>query len=270
MFAPVILSKEELESPPSCTYGMLLSEEVDLRRQYELFLRTAGLYLRLSRPVVAVATTYFQIFASRMSLTLIDEPVVLCQAILYLAGKSEEEHRRLRDIMTVTHMIKHPGAKLLHLGEEHSALREHIVLTEQLVLRVLGFNLNVDLPHPHLYHMLNDLNASPALARLATACLNDLYPFSIVIEFKPQILATAALFFAIELSQTQKDQQAPEEEPLTIGGGETNVDPKSETLALDCVKALGIDIAVVLEIASRMMRFYDLPPITPFRFTPKN
>lgn len=47
MFAPVLLSKEELLSPPSCSYGLLMSEEVDLRRTYELFIRTAGLLLRL-------------------------------------------------------------------------------------------------------------------------------------------------------------------------------------------------------------------------------
>lgn len=47
MFSPVILTKEELASPPSCIHGMLMEEEVDLRRRYELFLRTAGLYLRL-------------------------------------------------------------------------------------------------------------------------------------------------------------------------------------------------------------------------------
>ena len=47
MFVPVLLSKEDLLSPPSCSHGLLFAEEVELRRRYELFLRTAGLLLRL-------------------------------------------------------------------------------------------------------------------------------------------------------------------------------------------------------------------------------
>lgn len=163
-------------------------------------------------------------------------------------------------------MMKNPEAELLHLGNEHSTLRDHIVSTEQLVLRVLGFNLNVDLPHPYLYHMLKDLNASPALARLATACLNDLYPFSIILEFKPSLLAAASLFFAVQLSTTQSQAEVAQEEVLAIGGSNTTVDPNSPNLALDCVKALGIDPIIIIKIASRMMDLYDLPPVTPFTF----
>lgn len=47
MFAPVLLSKAELQSPPSCSHGLLMTEEIELRRRYELFIRTAGLLLRL-------------------------------------------------------------------------------------------------------------------------------------------------------------------------------------------------------------------------------
>jgi hypothetical protein len=216
-----------------------------------------------------VATTYFQIFASRVSLTLIDQPAVLCQAILYLASKSEEEHRRLRDIISVVHVMKYPEAELLHLGPEHSALRDHIVTTEQLVLRVLGFNLNVNLPYGYLYNMLKSLNASPPMARLANACLNDLYPFSIILEYDAPLLAAAAIFMGVQLASSHQSKDNANYAKPTIGGGETKIDPNSTTLALDCVKALDIDPLVVMEIARRMMQYYELPPVIPFTFEPR-
>lgn len=223
--------------------------------------------------MIAVATTYFHIFASRFSLTLIDHPAVLCQSILFLASKSEEEHRRLRDIITVVHRMKYPEAELLHLGAEHSQLREHIVTTEQLLLRILGFNLNVDLPYDYMYNMLKYLNASDALARLATACLNDLYAFSIVLEFPPPCLAAASIFMAIQLSRStlnddtaQMQQEELQKYECHIGGGDSKIDPNSRTLALDCIAALDMDTITILEIATRMMNNYELSPVTPFTF----
>lgn len=164
-----------------------------------------------------------------MSLTLIDRPAVLCQAILYLASKSEEEHRRLRDIITVVHRMKYPTAELLHLGAEHTALRDHIVSTEQLVLRVLGFNLNVDLPYNYLYNMLYQLNASHALAKVATAVLNDFYPFNFILEFPPRTLAAAALFLAIKLSisnSTEEDSKDNGNLPNEVQKEEDKIDSK--------------------------------------------
>lgn len=226
--------------------------------------------------MIAVATTYFQIFASRLSLTLIDQPAVLCQAILYLASKSEEEHRRLRDIITVVHRMKFPGAELLHLGTEHTRLRDHIVSTEQLVLRVLGFNLNVELPYNFLYNMFKLINSSTAFGRLATAILNDFYAYSFILEFEPSTLAAAAIFLAAQLSKSslvskfQEGDQIEAEEALSVGGGESRIDPNSSSLALDCILELGQNLTDCIDIATRMMKNYSLPAPTPFTFDRKS
>ena len=207
-----------------------------------------------------------------------DQPAVLCQAILYLASKSEEEHRRLRDIITVVHRMKYPGAELLHLGAEHSRLRDHIVSTEQLVLRVLGFNLNVELPYNFLYNMLKRLNASQSFARLATAVLNDFYPYSFILEFDAPTLAAAALFLAAQISKSSLiegfknkilEDDKEEDLALSIGGGETSIDPNSKTLALDCILELKQSLTDSIDIATRMMRNYSLPPPTMFTFDRK-
>jgi hypothetical protein len=217
------------------------------------------------RHVIAVATTYFHILASRLSLTLIDRPAVLVQSLLFLACKSEEEHRRLRDIITVVFRMLHPGGEWLHLGDSHSKLREHIVTTEQLILRFLGFNLNVDLPHRYMYNYLRKLNASHTIAQLSTAVLNDLHAFSIILEYKPSSIAAACLVVAIEISMSSLVSSSKDVPPdaLSIGGGSSEIDPNSPTLVMDCMKSIGADLVIVMEIASRAIELYKLPPARP-------
>lgn len=171
--------------------------------------------------------------------------------------------------------MKYPGAELLHLGTEHTRLRDHIVSTEQLVLRVLGFNLNVELPYTFLYNMLRQLNATESFARLATAVLNDFYAFSFILEFEAPILAAAALFFAAQISGSSFVERFKDEinlaEGLVIGGGESSVDPKSRTLPVDCLAAMKLSdsLSACIDISTRMMKNYSLPAPPAFTFDRK-
>ena len=171
--------------------------------------------------------------------------------------------------------MKYPGAELLHLGTEHTRLRDHIVSTEQLVLRVLGFNLNVELPYTFLYNMLKQLNATDAFARLATAALNDFYAYSFILEFEAPTLAAAALFFAAQISKSPLVERFTADldgdEDIVIGGGESSVDPNSRTLPLDCLAAMKLNesLSACIDISTRMMRNYSLPAPPAFTFDRK-
>ena len=75
-------------------------------------------------------------------------------ACLFLGTKTEEESRRLRDIINLMEMLEFgmPGERI-HvkavgpLDDEYWSAKERLVATEQMVLRMLQFDVSVSHPH---------------------------------------------------------------------------------------------------------------------------
>ncbi len=101
---------------------------------------------------------------------------LIATTALYLAGKVEEQHLKLRDVINVCHrwlstrMEKlsfplhsdssskkrlalslfrtlHPKREPLDIGEEYWAMRDSVVQTELLIMRMLQFQVNFSHPH---------------------------------------------------------------------------------------------------------------------------
>lgn len=76
-------------------------------------------------------------------------------ACLFLATKTEEESRRLRDVINVMEMLEFGSTQVLirvksnpvPLDEEYWSHKEKLVATEQMVLRMLQFDVSVSHPH---------------------------------------------------------------------------------------------------------------------------
>lgn len=66
---------------------------------------------------------------------------------LYLAGKAEETPCKLRDLINVSYNILNKDKPLIEIAKKYWDLRESIVKSELLFLRVLGFQVTVDNPH---------------------------------------------------------------------------------------------------------------------------
>lgn len=66
--------------------------------------------------------------------------------VLYIASKSEESPRKLRDVINVCHRSLHQNT-FLDVGTEYWELRDSLVNCELFVLRVLAFKVALDNPH---------------------------------------------------------------------------------------------------------------------------
>ena len=66
---------------------------------------------------------------------------------LYLAGKAEETPCKLRDLINVSYTILNKDKPLIEIAKKYWDLRESIVKSELLFLRLLGFQVTVDNPH---------------------------------------------------------------------------------------------------------------------------
>ncbi|KAI6181317.1 Tubulin-folding cofactor E [Aphelenchoides besseyi] len=84
-------------------------------------------------------------------------------ACMSLAAKATNDYRiKIRHVVTVSHRILHPDKPVLPIGDLESDLRKSFAQLEQVVLRLLGFDLEVKLPHNFVY--------------LISASLRDYFP----------------------------------------------------------------------------------------------
>ncbi|KAJ1825380.1 hypothetical protein LPJ73_009271 [Coemansia sp. RSA 2703] len=67
---------------------------------------------------------------------------------IYLATKVTEEPRKQRDIINVGYKLEHPESEFLSVNSTTlGALRRSLTQGELLMMRALGFDFNVELPH---------------------------------------------------------------------------------------------------------------------------
>ncbi|XP_075723656.1 cyclin Q [Rhipicephalus microplus] len=175
----------------------------------------AGTKLEAKPQTIATAATYFHRFFQECSPDDYDFYLVAATA-MYLAGKVEEDSLKIRDVVNVFHKCSFPLSDPLPLGEEYWCLRDSIVQTELLMLRVLEFRLSVDHPHRYLLHYLRSLNdwlgpltcgggggarSGPPcqipLAQVAWSLLCDMYLQPSCLCYPPQELAVAVIQVAL-------------------------------------------------------------------------
>ncbi|TPX39829.1 hypothetical protein SeMB42_g06229 [Synchytrium endobioticum] len=87
----------------------------------------------------------------------------LVMALLNLASKQTESHRKLRDIVNCTYWAYNHNASQdkghLQIGKEYWTWRDILVTTELVVLRILNFDLQVHLPFQWLPEIIDDICA---------------------------------------------------------------------------------------------------------------
>lgn len=156
-----------------------------------------------------------QVLSSQMDLV-----ITTC---LFLASKLEEDQRRLRDVINVTHRLTsthQPRTSLkrsreelerspnstddskdqpLNLDHEYWALKERVVQMEQRILRGLGFDLELIHPFRLVLHLANALECSQRVVQRAWALANDALWSSACLSLAPNSLAAATIYVASRL-----------------------------------------------------------------------
>ena len=123
--------------------------------------------------------------------------IIVLTATLFLVGKCAEEVRRPRDVLNVVRSTFGHLPDTLEMGEAYHILKEQIIQREHTLLRVLGFNTQVDLPHPYLLNIANFLGLKQAPVKAAWRMLNDLYLRAESCTVRPVACACACLFIGI-------------------------------------------------------------------------
>ncbi|XP_053206239.1 cyclin-Q-like [Panonychus citri] len=178
-----------------------------LRTIYE-----CGVKLEAKLETISSAAIYFHRFFSVSSPELFD-PVLIGATCIYLAGKVEEDHIHLRDLINVFHSTLNRAHKMIPLKFDNYYwnLRESLVQLELLLLRVLKFDVNNQLAHQYLVHYLRsltewigkDYTTTISLAQTCWSLLNDYYMDPKCINYSGQQIAIAVIQIALETHSIQ-------------------------------------------------------------------
>ncbi|KAK7467105.1 hypothetical protein VKT23_004165 [Stygiomarasmius scandens] len=168
----------------------------DLARGVE-FLFRLGTSLKLPSPALFTAATWFYRFYLRFSMSEFHRQDVAASCI-FLATKTEECGRKLRDVAKVYHS-KASGVDVTDIpadSKEVDALQADILLVEEYLLEALCFDLTVESPHAYLVDLFSVAPDERVVQDYAWTIAHDSYRTPLCILFSPRIIAAACYVLA--------------------------------------------------------------------------
>ncbi|XP_071082581.1 cyclin-Q-like [Haliotis cracherodii] len=223
--------------------------EVEKRVHFRVvrFMTESGVKLHIKSVPLATACVLYHKFFQENSLNDYD-PYLIGTTCIYLAGKVEEEHLKLRDVINSCYRTLHKSKPPLELGDTFWALRESVAHCELFVLRTLKFKVVFSHPHKYMLHNLKYLQdwfdpykweAMP-IARTAWSLLRDCYHGNMCLKYKPQHMAVAVLFFALQCHGAEVPYHKYADTPWWL--------VFAEDVTLDIIKTIITDIIAVYEL----------------------
>jgi hypothetical protein len=226
---------------PSLKDGMAVKEESDMRRKTCRFIEEAGRIplLELLSVAVATAMVFFHRFYAKYSFSEHDrfEVAVAC---LVLAAKTEGIRQELNTVIDECYKLKvsdmqagrisepegsavpssaTTSSNLDPKGEEFLKLKERILLLEDAILHLIGFEISIDHPHKFILEQIKKMVVKRRLleyikpvdgqptAQVYEKMLNEMVKYamnfaydslhtSMCLQFKPHKIATACVYLA--------------------------------------------------------------------------
>ncbi|XP_004298506.1 PREDICTED: cyclin-T1-4-like [Fragaria vesca subsp. vesca] len=212
-------SKELEHNSPSRRDGITLAKESQLRSEYCSHIQKVCQNLRLPNFTVATAMLLCHRFYARQSHAKNCCHTVASACVL-LASKVQDTPRAVKDVMHVVYgreiqdqinemmknyKIKNPhdvtkcdeyAIKIVELLKRDK--RELIMAAERLVLKTIGFDLDVELPYKALAAALKRLTSDvvPGLAEVAWSLVEEWLKTSLCLQYKPRYIAVGSVVVA--------------------------------------------------------------------------
>ncbi|KPM07110.1 Cyclin N-like protein [Sarcoptes scabiei] len=189
-------TEEELMNSPSRKCGIDPEKELSYRQQAANLIQDMGQKLKVNQLVINTAIVYMHRFYTFHSFSRFHRNTIASCA-LFLAAKVEEQHRKLEHVIKVSQLCLFRG-NIDTKSEHFQSLASELVYHENLMLRTLGFDLNVQ--HPHTA-VVNCFEARDTLTYkdLAQAsyimATNSLHLTTLCLRYKPTVVACICIHF---------------------------------------------------------------------------
>ncbi|KAL3115764.1 hypothetical protein niasHT_007769 [Heterodera trifolii] len=158
------LTTEQISKLPSLIDGIDQSQELKMRQQAAQFIQDMAERLnhnvqqrgKINQVCICVSMVHMHRFFVVHSFKIFD-PRDVAAACVFLAGKSEECPRKLEHVVEAWFKLKNMKAEVQPPFTEtvRRGGAELIVFLESVLLQTIGFDLQVELPHPLVLHHMN-------------------------------------------------------------------------------------------------------------------
>ncbi|CAI5453675.1 unnamed protein product [Caenorhabditis angaria] len=190
-----IWTLDDVKNTPSIRAGFTKEQETNYRREGCKIISEVGSQLKLKgNPTIATASIYFHRFYMIKPFQEFPREITAL-GCLFLAGKVEETPKKCKDLCT------NAVSRFPDIYAKCHNLSEDIMGMERVLLHILKFDLQVDLPYDAL---LEYGEMFPAISKenmkevtqIAWTFINDSYYTTLCVTTDPQMIAIALLHLA--------------------------------------------------------------------------
>lgn len=237
---PVIQTSKEFTETPTSLFISKLHEnikdtsEYDTKKSWEMeqrlrmngawMIRIAAHLLKVPQRTAATAQVIFMRFYYLQSMHKLGiEDIAM--GSMFLSSKLTENVRRVRDIVNVFHLIHNhdfvlnmlfnkdnvpktislPLEPILdYISGEYYEWRDRVTFAENVILRELGFHLDVHLPYGLIINyckILQILDDNTFMTR-ALSFLNDSFLSPVHVCFQPNVIACSCIWLSLQRSNS--------------------------------------------------------------------
>ncbi|KAG7089573.1 hypothetical protein E1B28_011242 [Marasmius oreades] len=241
----------------------------DLARGVE-FLYRLGTSLKLPSPALFTAATWLHRFYMRYSMEDFHRQDVAASCI-FLATKTEECGRKLRDVAVVYH-AKVSGIAVDQIPTDSSEVDQYqsnILLTEEYLLEAICFDFTVESPHADLVDLFSAGPQDLVLQDYAWTLAHDSYRTPLCLFFPPFIIAVACYTLAQRLADGPNSPSldarisfAAPSASLPTPPSHKAVSPDQTRWAIDFFALTEEGLGDVAEALSILLEFYSSQNLT--------
>jgi cyclin T len=205
-FLQRLASKGEDPNSPEVAKKAALKEN-EYRHKSVQYIQHVGQRLRMPQLTIATAIVFYHRFYLNNSYEQYDR-FVIANTCLFLAGKVEETPKKLKDVVIESYKAQHQKQDEPHVvvpgesSKEFWEIKEHVLVSERILLQSLGFDLSVEHPYRPLLAYVKSIQGTRELAQVAWNFTNDsLKSAVVVLGFAPRAIAAAAVSLAAQYVQ---------------------------------------------------------------------
>ncbi|KAH9934789.1 cyclin-like protein [Fomitopsis serialis] len=251
-------------TPSQTTSDIPLEKELYDRARGVEFLFRMGVALQLPLSALYTAAVWFHRFYMRFSLEDYHRQEVAA-ACLFLATKTEECGRKLRDVAKVL-CAKTLNLSAAEVPDDHKDLEQYqnaILVTEEILLEGLCFDFVVESPHAELVDLFEVRQDTTELEECAWSVANDTARTPLCVLFPARIIAAACYILAqhvIEGPQSPSlDVRIASPAPSTslpTPPSHKVVPPEASRFALEHFGFNEVDLVSIAEVLNIILEFY--------------
>ncbi|KAK1226564.1 hypothetical protein PQX77_010447 [Marasmius sp. AFHP31] len=241
----------------------------DLARGVE-FLYRLGTSLKLPSPALFTAATWLHRFYMRYSMEDFHRQDVAASCI-FLATKTEECGRKLRDVAMVYHS-KLSGMDVNDIPSDSQEVDQYqstILLTEEYLLEAICFDFTVESPHADLVDLFGSGPHDYVMQDYAWSLAHDSYRTPLCLFFPPFIIAVACYVLAQRLvdgpnspSLNARISVSAPSSSLPTPPSHKAVSPDQTRWAIDFFALTESELGNVAEVLNLLIEFYASQDMT--------